>query len=338
MNPRTSQDRPATDPPSLGCGAARGAPSLPLSRRRFLGVVGAGAGAMIAGVGGPDVLGAGRGGDNLRLGMMLQGGSSAELHERAKDVAAAGFERVQVTFFFRPKAEELLSLSRRLKELNLETVAFGTYFNLFRPDDTGFMGACQEAMRTVAAHAHVFGCKQFVTWSASYSPRFDGVDPRNHTPETVAQVHRAIRQVVLPILESMDGRVAFEPYFPHVLGSPELAKAILDPFPARRVGLLCDPPNFITPELYPKRDEELRRLLHLLGKRIHVVHLKDLKLNPSGQSVDLPGPGAGEMNYPLLISGLRKLHRPIPCIIEHIKAETAEMARTKAWVEQQLSR
>jgi sugar phosphate isomerase/epimerase len=303
-----------------------------------LGLVGASAGAMIAGVAGEDVLGAERGRDTIRLGMMLQGGSAAELHEKAKDVAAAGFQRVQATFFFRPKAEELESLARRLKELKLETVAFGTYFNLFRPDDTGFMGSCQEAMRTVAGQAHLFGCKQFVTWSGSYSPQFAGVEPRNHTPEAVAQLHRAIREVILPILDPIDGRVVFEPYFPHVLGSPELAKAILDPFPARRVGLLLDPPNFITPELYPKRDEELRRIFPLLGKRIQVVHLKDLKLNPSGQSVDLPGPGGGEMNYPLLIAELRKLHRPIPCIIEHIKAETAEMARTKAWVEQQLSR
>ena len=29
------------------------------------------------------------------------------------------------------------------------------------------------------------------------------------------------------------------------------------------------------------------------------------------------------MNYPLVIAGIRKLNRPLPCIIEHIKAEPA---------------
>jgi len=91
---------------------------------------------------------------------------------------------------------------------------------------------------------------------------------------------------------------------------------VLAPFPADRVGLLLDPPNFISPALYPKRDEEIRRMFRELGGRIHLVHLKDMKLNASGQSVDLPGPGGGEMNYPLVISGLRQLDRPITCIID----------------------
>ena len=119
---------------------------------------------------------------------------------------------------------------------------------------------------------------------------------RNHSPEAVAQLQGAIRQVVLPILEPMGGSVAFEPYFPHVLGSVELDKSILAPFPARRVGLVLDPPNFITPALFPKRDEEMRRFFQELGERIHLAHFKDLKLDPTGQSVDLPGPGGGEMN------------------------------------------
>lgn len=303
-----------------------------ISRRHFLGAVGA----TVAGFGPAKLLGAAPPKNNLRLGMMLQGGSAAELQEKARAIAAAGFDTVQVTFFFPPTAEELQSLARALKNLKLKTVAFGTYFNLFRPDDAGFMGSNQAAMKRVAAHAGRFDCNQFVTWSASYSPRFDGADPRNHTPEAVARLHRAIREVVLPILEPIGGRVAFEPYFPHVLGTVALAREVLAPFPARRVGLLLDPPNFITPALYPQRDEELRRLFRELGGRIHLAHFKDLKLNPTGQSVDLPGPGGGEMNYPLLISEIRKLNRPLPGIIEHIQAEPVELTKTKAWVEKQL--
>jgi sugar phosphate isomerase/epimerase len=303
-----------------------------ISRRSFLGSLGATAVCL----GAPNLFGAEPAPDTIRLGMMLQGGSAAELQAKARAIAAAGFDRVQVTFFFLPTAEELQSLAQTLKELKLKTVAFGTYFNLFRPDDTGFMGSSQMAMKLVAAQAGLFECNQFVTWSASYSPKFDGVEPLNHTPEAVAQLHRAIRGIVLPILEPIGGRVAFEPYFPHVLGTVELAVEVLAPFPANRVGLLLDPPNFITPALYPSRDAELRRLFSKLGGRIHLVHLKDMKLNPSGQSVDLPGPGGGEMNYPLLISELRKLHRPLTGIIEHINAETAEMAKTKDWVSNQL--
>ncbi len=313
---------------------AEGAPTttLTIPRRHFLGAIGA----VVAGFGAAGLLGAEPPKDNIRLGMMLQGASAAELQERARAIAAAGFDTVQVAFFFQPTAEELQSLARTLNDLKLKTVAFGTYFNLFRPDDTGFMGSSQAAMKLVAAHAGLFDCKQFVTWSASYSPQFGGAEPRNHTPEAVAQLHRAIRDVVLPVLDPIGGRVAFEPYFPHVLGTVELAKEVLAPFPADRVGLLLDPPNFITPALYPKREEELRRLFRELGDRIHLAHFKDMRLNSAGQSVDLPGPGGGEMSYPVLISEIRKLNRPLSCIIEHIKAEQAEMTKTKAWVENQL--
>jgi sugar phosphate isomerase/epimerase len=303
-----------------------------LSRRHFLGAVSSTAAVLGAG----KLFAAALPQNNIRLGMMLQGGSASELQAKARVIAAAGFDTVQVTFFFQPTSEELQSLARTLKDLKLKTVAFGTYFNLFRPDDTGFMSSSQTAMKQVAAHAGLFDCNQFVTWSASYSPRFDGADPRNHAPEAVAELQRAIREVVLPILEPIAGRVAFEPYFPHILGTVELAKDVMAPFPAHRVGLLLDPPNFITPALYPKRDEELRHLFRTLGDRIHLAHLKDLKLNPSGQNVDLPGPGGGEMNYPLLISEIRKLNRPLPCIIEHINAEPAELTKTKAWVEKQI--
>jgi hypothetical protein len=61
-----------------------------------------------------------------------------------------------------------------------------------------------------------------------------------------------------------------------------------------------------------------------------------MKLDPAGDSVGYPGPGGGEMNYPLLISEIRKLRRPLPCIIEHTRPEPAELSRTKAWVEAQL--
>ena len=272
---------------------------MTISRRCFLGAIGATA---VAAGGLTKVPASGPAKDNIRLGMMLQGGSAAELGEKAKAIATVGFERVQVTFFFRPTAEELKTLARILSGLKLQTVAFGTYFNLFRPDDAGFMGSSRQTMQLVAAHAELFGCKQFVTWNASYSPQFTGADPRNHAPAAVARLHPAIREVLLPVIEPIGGRVAFEPYFPHVVGTLELAKEVLAPFSAERIGLLLDPPNFISADLYPKRDDELRRAFRELGDRIQMVHLKDMKLNPTGRSVDLPGPGGGEMNYPLLIA------------------------------------
>lgn len=304
-----------------------------ISRRHFLGTTSA----MAVAAGGASRLhGDEPAKDNIRLGMMLQGDSAADLQEKAKRIAAVGFTRVQLTFFFAPSADDLKALAQTLKSLKLETVAFGTYFNLFRPDDTSFMRSSRATMQLVAAHADLFGCKQFVTWSGSYAPQFAGVDPRNHAPEAVGRLQRCIREILLPIVEPIGGRVAFEPYFPHVVGVVELAKEVLAPFRADRIGLLCDPPNFISPDLYPKRAAEMRRLFRELGEYIQIVHFKDMKLNRTGSKVDLPGPGGGEMDYPTLISEIRKLKRPLDCIIEHIQPDPAVMSKTKAWVEARL--
>ena len=304
----------------------------PITRRHFLGAVSATA----AGLGAPRLFAAGPAKDTIRLGMMLQAASAADLQKNARAIASVGFERVQVTFFFHPTGDELKALADTIKELKLKTVAFGTYFNLFRPDDTGFMGGSIATMKRVAEHAALFDCNQFVTWSASHSAKFRGEDPRNHTPEAVAQLHRAIRELVLPALDPIGGRVAFEPFFPHVVGTLELAKEVFAPFPASRVGLVLDPPNFISPDLYPKREEEMQRLFRELGDRIHLAHFKDMKLDAAGKNVGYPGPGGGEMNYPRLIAGIRPLERPLPCILEHIKPDPAEMTKTRAWVEDRM--
>ncbi|OGV59157.1 MAG: hypothetical protein A2283_01705 [Lentisphaerae bacterium RIFOXYA12_FULL_48_11] len=302
-----------------------------ITRRHFLGTVAA----TVASLNTRRLIAADSAKDNIHLGMMLQGSSSAELQKNARVIAAAGFDTVQLTFFFHPTEDELKSLADTLKELKLKTVAFGTYFNLFRPDDTSFMRSSQATMKLVAAHAGLFDCTQFVTWSASYSPKFLGAEPRNHTPEAVAQVHRAIREIILPIIEPAGCRVALEPTFPHVLGTLELAKEVFAPFPASRVGIVLDPPNFISPVLYAKRREIICRFFSELGDRIHLGHFKDMKLNAAGERV-CPGPGDGEMDYKLLISEIRKLDRTLSCIIEHIKTEPAELSKAKAWVEAQL--
>ncbi len=296
------------------------------SRRHFLSAIGA----AVAGFGARRMFGAVTTKDNIHLGMMLQADSAAELQKNAKAIAAAGFDTVQLTFFFPPTADELKSLASTLKELKLKTAAFGTYFNLFRPEETGFTRSSIATMKLVAEHAGLFDCKQFITWSASHLPKFTGADPRNQTPEAVAQLQRAIREIILPVLEPINGRVAFEPFYLHVVGTLALAKEVFAPFPASRVGLVLDPPGFIPLDLYRKRDEEMRSLFRELGDRIHLAHFKDIKLNAAGNGLVKPGPGSGEMNYPLLISEIRKLHRPLNCIIEHIKAEPTELSKTKS--------
>jgi hypothetical protein len=65
-----------------------------ISRRHFLGTMGTTA---VAAGELPRLLAGEPARDNIRLGMMLQGDSAADLQEKAKRIAAVGFQRVQVT-------------------------------------------------------------------------------------------------------------------------------------------------------------------------------------------------------------------------------------------------
>ena len=122
--------------------------------------------------------------DNIHLGMMLQGTSADDLVKQAGNIAAVGFDTVQLTVFFEPTADDLKRLAETLNKLGLRVAAFGTYFNPFRPDDANFlMHSSLRTMKMLAQHAGLFGCRQFVAWSGSYAPTFAGTDPRNHTPE-----------------------------------------------------------------------------------------------------------------------------------------------------------
>ena len=238
-----------------------------LSRRHFLGTLGAAAAAGRL----PRGLAAEPAADNIRLGMMLQGRSAAELLEKAKHVAAVGFERVQVTFFFAPTADDLKTLAEALNELKLQTVAFGTYFNLFRPDDAGLHGVEPCGDEAVAAQAERFDCRQFVTWSASYARQF----ARGRSAKPYSRGRRAIAPRHSrgdPAGDRADRRprgfrAVLSPRRRHVgLGEGGVA-----PFPAERIGMVPDPPNFISPALYPRREEQMRRLFRELGERIQMA-------------------------------------------------------------------
>jgi len=79
-----------------------------------------------------------------------------------------------------------------------------------------------------------------------------------------------------------------------------------------------------------------RRLFRELSDRLHLGHFKDLETQSHREARGLTRSRRRRDDYPLLISEIRRLNQPLPCIIEHIQAESAEMKKTKAWVENQL--
>jgi len=254
---------------------------------------------------------------HLRLAVAVQGGSPEQLGEEAKWAKSAGFERVQLSLWMQePQDEDLQLMHAALEEHGLRAVVFGTYINPLDPGNSGYMGASQEAMGALARNAGVFGANLFVAWSGGYHARFSAGDPRNATGEAMDALVSATNDLLASI-DVCAGRLAYEPYYPDILGSPARYAEFFGRMGAtRRVGMVMDPPNFVQPAQYPERTAIMEEAFRLPADRIFVAHLKDIAPAPDG-GIALPGPCDGTMNYDLYLTRLASLGRPIDCVIEH---------------------
>lgn len=83
-------------------------------------------------------------------------------------------------------------------------------------------------------------------------------------------------------------------------------------------GAVLDAPNLTPVPRYAGRDGVLGEMFHSLHGRVTVVHMKDFRLAPGGNSYQLPGPMLGEMNYSLFAEKILRLPANTPLIAKHV--------------------
>ncbi len=263
-----------------------------------------------------------------RLGILCQLGASADSAHKALDAArSAGFRRVMVNFSWTAVDEPFLrGLPTWLRDAGLQCDALGAYVNCVEPGAV-LMGTRAEDFARAIRYAPELGCLRLVAWTGSHQTDLMKPDPRNNTPESEDAILRFL-QPHLPSLEKAKLTLALESYITLTCpDAPSLAR-LLKRLP-HNVGAVMDPPNLTPIARYPQRDAVLEEMFQQLRGRIAVVHLKDFRLAPNGHSYQLPGPLAGEMNYPLYARLLKNLPAGIPIAAEHLKPEEFSAARQK---------
>lgn len=266
--------------------------------------------------------------DHLRLGIALSASNAEQASAEAAWAVKAGFERVQLNVWGGALTDgQVAALCAPITGVGLKIVALGCYLNPLDPKNQAYMGASVDLMRSLASNHRAHGARTFVTWSGGYHDRFAGSDPRNASAEGFEALVRATGEL-LAVLEPCGGRIAFEPFFPDVLGTVDRFAQMLGRMPTSRVGLVMDPPNFVRPEDYLRRSEIMGRAFDRLGPRVLVAHLKDIGRNPDG-SVTYPAPCEGEMNYAAYLTCLASLGRPVECILEHTGGEHMAHSRQR---------
>jgi len=266
--------------------------------------------------------------DAGRLGIMCQVGTD-EVSTRTvlAAAAAAGFSRAQLNFpWAKADPAYLSSLPSWLKQEGLKADALGAYVNCCHPETD--MNQCDPAHFVKAIeYAAMVGCRHLVAWTGGYSTALHEPEPRNQTPAAVDAVQRFLEKYISR-LQDAKLNLALESYINMVCPDANSLASLLHRLPTCVTAVL-DPPNLTPLSLFSRRDQVLLEMAATLRDRIGVVHLKDFRLAPGAKRYDLPGPMAGEMNYPLFARLILDLPGEPPLVVEHIKPEQFAETRRK---------
>lgn len=262
-----------------------------------------------------------------RLGIMCQ--LSAEEQASRKTLAAAreaGFRTIQVNFpWDRVEAAYLKGLPSWVRGEELRCEVLSVYVNCLHPESI-LMNTRRRDFTPALEYAAELGAHRLVAWTGSHSPDLMRRDDRNFTTDS----EDAIVQFLTPnlrTLEKLGLQLALETYITLACPDAPSLRRLLDRLPPS-VGAVLDPPNLTPPGRYKDRDNVLREMVRTLRGRITVVHMKDFQLAADG-SYKLPGPLAGEMNYPLFLREIASLPADVPAIAEHLEPAQFVEARRK---------
>lgn len=252
-----------------------------------------------------------------RLGVACVFGAE-EKSARASLAAAraAGFRMAQIRFpWDRVTPEYLRALPSWLRGEDIRADVLSAYVNCCNPGNVIMNCRAEDFPRAIEL-AGTIGARYLAAWTGGYGKGLLQPDPRNFGAEAEGNICRFL-EPHLKRIEDARLTVALETFITLACpDAPSLAR-LLKGLPAC-AGAVMDPPNLTPVSRYSQRDQGLREMFSLLRDRTAIVHLKDFRLAPGGQTYEMPGALMGEMSYPLFIEQIRALPGSPPLVAEHI--------------------
>ncbi len=268
----------------------------------------------------------------MRLGISIELYKMDELEEKVGAASSCGFKYCQMFLREVEITEKTVTrVADVCKSHGLKIGPVGAYANPLRPDEAP-MGWTMSKVKRMIELLPLLETNEVVIWSGTASKGLLSYAEGNFGKEAFQTLAR-ISEELLTLLQGVNGVLTFEPYYTHVLHDITSILTLSDTVRSERLKVIMDPPNYISPDDYAKRDDRMVELIERLQSHIGAVHFKDFRLMPDG-AWDYPGPGGGTMNYPLLLQKLASCGYSSWGIIEHVKP--AEYASAKAFIESQL--
>mgnify|MGYP000085476349 CR=1 FL=1 len=167
--------------------------------------------------------------------------------------------------------------------------------------------------------ADAIGARCAVNVAGSRGDRWAAPHPENLTDETFYRIVESV-QAIVDRADPDEAVYALEPMpwvYPHDV---ESYRSLVEAIDREAFGVHFDPVNLITsPERYYENAAFVREFVAEFGDEIEVVHLKDTLLTDDlTVHIDEVRPGAGDLDYHVLLSALDELDDDLPLLLEHL--------------------
>lgn len=259
----------------------------------------------------------------MQLGLWLELRPSDDLSRITDRVAAMGFSSLHAHFPERCDAAFARRVNRACDSSGLDLVAVSGYANPLRPD-LALMGSNVEQLASLIELLPLLDTRRVVSFSGTYGEGIGGAHLDNQGEAAWDSLRRHV-DALFPFLDAVESVLVLEPFFPHVLSTPERAAAFCREFNSPYLRLVLDAPNLLPPESWGRQAELITEAVATLGPYVDVVHLKDMRLKAG--ALDMPGPGQGVLDYQALLGAIARAELGAPMIVEHVSLEQAAAAR-----------
>lgn len=168
--------------------------------------------------------------------------------------------------------------------------------------------------------ARDFGCSVVGTETGTVTPDYSRSES-TFSEEAFGELVGSVRRLVetaekFGVLVGVEG-VADK----HTINTHQKMVRLLESVNSPNLGVIYDPVNFLPSQRIEDQDALIEEAFSLFGDRILAVHAKDFQPDNGAKSAALPA-GTGALNYPLLLSLLRR-HKPgIDILLEDVEPAT----------------
>ena len=278
---------------------------------------------------------------NLKLGIFTSVYAGMPLADAVRQIKDAGFKGVVCDFAFKdvrfdplkPEWEAVKKITTAFEKSDVKIAGLFGYHNIIESDPAKRKPG-EARMELLMKEWKRFGCPIISTESGTLNKESEWADaPENHTDAGYEEFRKAVEKLV-KAAEKTGAIIAIEPYYRHVIDTPQRNEKLYRDISSPSLKLTMDPCNYFNNKNLSEMKPILEEIFRRVGKQTVLAHAKDVKAAPDGP--DLPAAGLGVLDYPLYLRRLAELDKELDLILEHLKLD--DVPRAAKFVREQMEK